>query len=86
MTSDLAEAFGRVPEEAVRPPRQAEHSAIAELVNYLRNDNAKCWNKKSLIRCCRFFGPDAGALISQGAGPRDGAKPRGYPFKDSANI
>jgi hypothetical protein len=48
MTSDLAEAFGRIPEEAVRPPRQAEHSAIAELVNYLQNDNAKWLEQEEL--------------------------------------
>ena len=48
MTSDLAEAFGRIPEEAVRPPRQAEHSAIAELVTYLQSDNAKWLEQEEL--------------------------------------
>jgi hypothetical protein len=48
MTSDLAEAFGRIPEEAVRPPRQAENSAIAELVDYLQNDNAKWLEQEEL--------------------------------------
>jgi hypothetical protein len=48
MTSDLAEAFGRIPEEAVRPPRQAENSAIAELVTYLANDNAKWLEQEEL--------------------------------------
>jgi hypothetical protein len=48
MMSDLAEAFGRIPEEAVRPPRQAENSAIAELVTYLANDNAKWLEQEEL--------------------------------------
>jgi len=41
MASELAEKFGRVPEDAVRLPRQAENSAIDELVRYLRADGAK---------------------------------------------
>jgi Uncharacterized protein conserved in bacteria C-term(DUF2220) len=48
MTPDLAETFGRIPKEAVRPPRQAEHSAIAELAAYLRNDNAKWLEQEEL--------------------------------------
>jgi hypothetical protein len=48
MTPDLAEKFGRIPEEAVRPPRQAENSAIAELVTYLANDNAKWLEQEEL--------------------------------------
>jgi Uncharacterized protein conserved in bacteria C-term(DUF2220) len=48
MTSDLAETFGRIPKEAVRPPRQAEHSANAELVAYLQSDNAKWLEQEEL--------------------------------------
>jgi hypothetical protein len=41
MTADFAEKLGRVPEHAVRPPRQTENSAISQLVTYLRSDGAK---------------------------------------------
>jgi hypothetical protein len=48
MTSDLAESFGRIPEEAVRPPRRAENSAIAGLVTYLQGDQAKWLEQEEL--------------------------------------
>jgi hypothetical protein len=48
MTSDLAERFGRVPEEAVRPQRRAENSAIAELMAYLQRENAKWLEQEEL--------------------------------------
>jgi hypothetical protein len=48
MTADLAERFGRVPEQAVRPPRQTENSAISPLVTYLQSDGAKWLEQEEL--------------------------------------
>jgi Uncharacterized protein conserved in bacteria C-term(DUF2220) len=48
MSADLAERFGRVPEQAVRPPRRAENSAIASLVTYLQSDGAKWLEQEEL--------------------------------------
>jgi hypothetical protein len=48
MTSDLAEKFGRIPEDAVRPPRPAENSAIGDLVSYLQGDKAKWLEQEEL--------------------------------------
>jgi Uncharacterized protein conserved in bacteria C-term(DUF2220) len=48
MASDLAEQFGRVPEERVRPQGRAENSAIAELVTYLQCENAKWLEQEEL--------------------------------------
>ena len=48
MTADLAERFGTAPEEAVRPPRTTEGSAIASLVTYLRSDAAKWLEQEEL--------------------------------------
>ncbi|MBV8919085.1 MAG: hypothetical protein JOZ76_13450 [Bradyrhizobium sp.] len=48
MASDLAEQFGRVPKEAVRPQRRAENSAISELIAYLERENAKWLEQEEL--------------------------------------
>jgi Wadjet anti plasmid transformation system JetA-like protein len=48
MSADLAERFGRVPEQAVRPPRGAENSAISSLVTYLQSDGAKWLEQEEL--------------------------------------
>jgi hypothetical protein len=48
MTADLAERFGSAPEEAVRPPRTTEDSAIASLVTYLRGHGAKWLEQEEL--------------------------------------
>jgi Wadjet anti plasmid transformation system JetA-like protein len=48
MSADLAERFGRVPEQAVRPPRGTENSAIAPLVAYLQSDGAKWLEQEEL--------------------------------------
>jgi Uncharacterized protein conserved in bacteria C-term(DUF2220) len=48
MSADLAEQFGHAPEQAVRPPRGAETSAISSLVTYLRGDGAKWLEQEEL--------------------------------------
>jgi Uncharacterized protein conserved in bacteria C-term(DUF2220) len=48
MTSDLAETLGRAPAEALRPPRNAENSAISSLVTYLQSDGAKWLEQEEL--------------------------------------
>src|SRR5216683_437518 len=48
MTADLAERFGRVPEQSVRPPRRTENSAISPLVAYLQSDGAKWLEQEEL--------------------------------------
>lgn len=48
MTSDLAETLGRAPTEALRPPRNAENSAISSLVTYLQSDGAKWLEQEEL--------------------------------------
>ncbi len=48
MTADLAERFGRVPEQSVRPPRRTEDSAISPLVAYLQSDGAKWLEQEEL--------------------------------------
>jgi Uncharacterized protein conserved in bacteria C-term(DUF2220) len=48
MTSDLAETLGRAPAEALRPPRNAESSAISSLVTYLQSDGAKWLEQEEL--------------------------------------
>jgi hypothetical protein len=48
MTADLAERFGRVPDQAVRPPRRTENSAISPLATYLQNDGAKWLEQEEL--------------------------------------
>jgi Wadjet anti plasmid transformation system JetA-like protein len=48
MTSELAETLGRAPAEALRPPRNAENSAISSLVTYLQNDGAKWLEQEEL--------------------------------------
>jgi Uncharacterized protein conserved in bacteria C-term(DUF2220) len=48
MTSDLAETLGRAPAEALRPPRNAENSAISSLVTYLQGDGAKWLEQEEL--------------------------------------
>jgi Uncharacterized protein conserved in bacteria C-term(DUF2220)/Uncharacterized protein conserved in bacteria N-term (DUF3322) len=48
MSADLAERFGRVPEQAVRPPRQTERSTISPLVAYLQAEGAKWLEQEEL--------------------------------------
>ena len=48
MTSELAETLGRAPAEALRPPRNAENSAISSLVTYLQSDGAKWLEQEEL--------------------------------------
>jgi Uncharacterized protein conserved in bacteria C-term(DUF2220)/Uncharacterized protein conserved in bacteria N-term (DUF3322) len=48
MTSELAETLGRAPPEALRPPRNAENSAISSLVTYLQSDGAKWLEQEEL--------------------------------------
>jgi hypothetical protein len=48
MSADLAGRFGRVPEQAVRPPSRAEGSAISSLVTYLQGDGAKWLEQEEL--------------------------------------
>jgi hypothetical protein len=48
MTSDLAERLGRAPKEALRPPRNADNSAISSLVTYLQSDGAKWLEQEEL--------------------------------------
>jgi len=48
MTADLAERFGRIPEQTFRPPRRTENSAISSLVTYLQSDGAKWLEQEEL--------------------------------------
>jgi hypothetical protein len=48
MTPELAETFGRTPDEPVRPPKQAEDTAIAALVTYLSGEGAKWLEQEEL--------------------------------------
>ena len=48
MSADLAETFGRVPEQTGRPPSRAEGSAISSLVAYLQSEGAKWLEQEEL--------------------------------------
>ncbi|CCE06097.1 conserved hypothetical protein [Bradyrhizobium sp. STM 3843] len=48
MTPELAEAFGRAPDDPSRPPRQAENTAIAALITYLSSEGAKWLEQEEL--------------------------------------
>jgi Uncharacterized protein conserved in bacteria C-term(DUF2220) len=48
MTSQLAERFGRAPDDQGRPPRQAEDTAIAPLIVYLSGEGAKWLEQEEL--------------------------------------
>lgn len=48
MTPELAETFGRAPDEAVRMPKPAQDTAIAALVTYLSGEDAKWLEQEEL--------------------------------------
>jgi hypothetical protein len=48
MTPELAESFGRHPEDTSRPPRRAEDTAIAALITYLSGAGAKWLEQEEL--------------------------------------
>jgi hypothetical protein len=48
MTPELAETFGRTPDQSVRPLKQAENTTIADLVAYLSGEGAKWLEQEEL--------------------------------------
>ncbi|MGJ4939389.1 Wadjet anti-phage system protein JetD domain-containing protein [Bradyrhizobium sp. HKCCYLS1011] len=48
MTPELAEVFGRSPDDPSRPPRQVENTAIAALTTYLSSEGAKWLEQEEL--------------------------------------
>jgi hypothetical protein len=48
MAPELAERFGRTPDDQSRPPRAAEDTAIAALIAYLSGPGAKWLEQEEL--------------------------------------
>ena len=48
MTPELAERFGRTPDDQSRPPRAADDTAIAALIAYLSGPGAKWLEQEEL--------------------------------------
>jgi hypothetical protein len=48
MTPELAETFGRSPDDGGRPPKPADNTAIAHLVAYLAGENARWLEQEEL--------------------------------------